>query len=573
MIFNIEVNNKIIKAKRGETILNALERNGIKVPTLCYMRELSPTGACRMCVVEVEGKEHLVTACSHPVEEWMKINTHSPRVVSARKSIIEMLLANHPDDCLYCVRNVKCELQRYAAELNVKDRRFSVHQNRKKTDSSSASISVDPGKCILCGRCVRVCDEVQGVNTLDFVKRGVETAIGTTFSKSLSLSNCIYCGQCVMVCPTAALVGKDHIAQVVKNIHRPEIKVIAHCSPSVAVSLAEEFGIKSGKDFSGEMVAVLKKLGFDLVFDTSSVIDLHIYETAHFLARRLKNTNKLPLFSSCCPAWVKFAEQSAYNTDLLLPIKSPQQMMGTLLKQWYADIKGFDPSLIYSVSVMPCLAKKFEAQRDENNNENLASVDAVLSTRELARLIRMKGVDFLKSEPEFFDEPFSKRSSAARLYAVSGGLAEAVLRTLIFILTGKEPEDIKFSKLRGSKDIKEAQIEVGDKVLRFAVINGNGNIDSFMSDLNSGKVNYDFVEVMSCPGGCVNGGGQPLGANTDDIKSRAKAFYDADDKDIINVAHKNPLVMDMYKNYLGMANGDKCKELFTASFHIKEVLN
>ncbi len=570
MIFEIEVNNKKIKAQRGETILSALQRNGIIIPTLCFMKELSPTGACRMCVVEVEGKENLITACSHPVEEWMKIYTHSLRVINARKVIIEMLLANHPDDCLYCIRNTNCELQKYAAELNIKERRFNNFSERKKIDNTGAGISFDPSKCILCGRCVRVCDEIQGVNTLDFIKKGTSSSIYTSFSKSIGNSNCIFCGQCVMVCPTAALTGKNHIPNILKHIHKPETKLIAHCSPSVAISIAEEFGIKAGKDYSGQMVTAIKKCGFDEVFDTAPAIDLHIYQTALHLSERIKQEKKLPLFSSSCPAWIKYAEQTGVDIDMLSPVKSPQQIMGTLIKTWYASNYKLNPDNIFSVSIVPCLAKKFEAEREEHSSE---IVDAVLSVRELARLIKLSGVDFLKCESSQYDEPFNKKSSASSIYSVSGGLAEAVLRTLIFIMTGKEPKEYKFTKLRGTKGIKETSVKIGNEIINFAVVNGNGNVEKFMNELKSGKKNYHFVEIMSCKDGCINGGGQPLKASQEDIKARTKALFDKDEKDVINAAHKNSLLIDLYDNYFNSSKNKLSSDLLFTTYKIRNVLN
>jgi len=572
MKFDIEVNNKKITVYRGETILSALERNGINIPTLCHLKKLSPTGSCRMCVVEVEGKEGLVTSCSYPVEEWMKIYTHSPRVINARKSIIEMLLASHPDDCLYCIRNTDCELQRYAAELNVKERRFPNSYKRKKIDNSGAGIVYDPSKCILCGRCIRVCDEVQNINTFDVIKRGSLSIVNTCFSKSIANSNCIYCGQCVLVCPTAALTEKSHINNVIKNFNDKSKINIAICSPTVLVSIAEEFGIKPSKNYNGQIVGALKKLGFAYVFDLSSVIDLHAYETAYYIAQRIKSGIKEPLFSSCCPAWVKYAEQSDFQLKQLSPIKSPQQMMGTLIKTYFADKNKIDPEQIFSVSIMPCLAKKYEAQRDEHNYNN-PFVDSVLSTRELIKLIKMNSIDFFKVIPEAFDQPFSLKSSASTLYSITGGVAEAILRNFLYILSNKEPSEIKFSKLRGFKGIKDINIKIENFNIDFAVINGQGNVKDFLNEMQKNNKVYDFVEVMSCEGGCINGGGQSLKSSDDKIKSRAKIVYDNDERDIINASYKNSFIIDLYDNYLIKPNSEKCIDLFFTTYKPKTVLN
>ena len=574
MIYDIEVNNRKIKAYRGETILSALQRNGIIVPTLCFMKDLSPTGACRMCVVEVEGEKNLVTACSHTVEEWMKIYTHSLKVINTRKLIIEMLLASHPDECLYCIRNTNCELQKYTAELNVSERRFNNFSERKKNDVSGAGISYEPSKCILCGRCVRVCDEIQGVNTIDFIKRGISTIINPSFSKSISNSNCIYCGQCVRVCPTAALTGKNHIPYVLKNVHKQNTKLVAQCSPAVAISIAEEFGVKAGKDFSGQMVTALKKCGFDAVFDTSVSIDLHIYETAKIIVEKIKNNDKTTLFSSSCPAWVKYAEQSDFDLSRLSIIKSPQQIMATLIKTLYAQNVNIKPENIFSVSISPCLAKKYEAQREEHNQNIYNEVDAVLLVRELARLIKLSGIDFLKCEPAPFDEPFNIRSSASNLYAVSGGEAESILRTVIFMLTGKETKDNTYTKLRGFKDIKEISVKAGIYDINFAVVNGIKNIHKLLDEIKTCKRHYDFVEIMSCSGGCINGGGQPLKTSVEDLKLRTKIIYENDKKDVINKAHKSPFVNDFYNDTLNRLQlVTSFDELFKTSYKYKKVLN
>lgn len=387
MIFDIEVNNKIIKARKGETILSALNRNGIKVPTLCFMEDLLPTGACRICVVEVEGQDNLVPSCAQPVEEWMKIKTHSPKVIKARKTIVELLLSNHPDDCLYCERNGNCELQKLSIELNVLERRISGRKGNQKADRSGSSMVRDPKKCILCGRCVRVCEEIVGVTAIDFIKRGNHCEITTSFEKGINLSSCINCGQCIMVCPTGALYERDHLPEIVDSLNNPSKHVVIQYSPTISVSLAEEFGVKAGKDINGMLNAALRKIGFNKVFDCSFGADINTIEAANQLVDRIKTNQKLPMFSSCCPAWVKYAEQT--HPELipnLSTTKSPQQMMGALIKSYYAENHDIAPENIYTVAVMPCIAKKFEAQREEMTHKGITDVDAVLTTRELARL-------------------------------------------------------------------------------------------------------------------------------------------------------------------------------------------
>ena len=361
MIFDIEVNNKTIKAKRGESILQALNRNGIKVPTLCFMEDFTPTGACRMCVVEVEGHVDLIPACSHPVEEWMKIKTHSPRVILARKTIVELLLANHPDDCLYCIRNGNCELQNFAEELGIRERRFSGKRNKYKIDQASSSIVKDQAKCILCGRCVRVCEEQMTVSALEFIKRGSKMVIGTTFDKPINLSSCINCGQCTIACPTGSLYEKDHLAAVYEALHNPNNHVVIQYSPSISVTLAEEYDLKPGKDVNGMLNAILHKIGFDKVFETAFGVDLAINELAAELLSRMKKGNSLPVFSGDCPAWVKYLEQvNPEMLPMLTTCKSPQQMTGAISKSFYAETRQIDPEKIVMVSVMPCTAKKLK---------------------------------------------------------------------------------------------------------------------------------------------------------------------------------------------------------------------
>jgi len=573
MTFDIEVNNKTIRARQGETILQALSRNGIKVPTLCFMDGFTPTGACRMCAVEVEGMSDLAPACSHPVGEWMKIKTHSPKVVRARKTIVELLLSNHPDDCLYCVRNGNCELQKMAEELDVRERRFAGKKNKFKTDPSSPSVVRDPEKCILCGRCVRVCEEVIGVSTLDFIRRGNRAFISTAIEKPLNLSNCITCGQCIMVCPTAALYEKTHFPELQESLHNPNLHVVISYSPTISVTLAEEFGLKAGKDINGLLNAALRKIGFHKVFDTSFAADLNILEMADEFIKRLETNGNLPMFSSCCPSWVKYIEQ--YNPEMLNHMsacKSPQQMMGAVLKSYYTESEGLKPENIYSVSVMPCTAKKFEAQRDEMTHKGITDVDAVLTTRELAKLIRLNGIDIHHNEPELPDMPMGTRSSAGKLYGASGGVTEALVRTLHYRITGKEMTQFKLTEARQGKGRKEFKLKIGQKEFGFAIISGMANVKDLLAEIQAGKSNLHFVEVMACPGGCVNGGGQPIPADPASVKARAKTIYDIDEKESIKTAHKNPMVLDLYQSFLKEPGSEVCKTLLHTEYHKREVL-
>lgn len=573
MSVNIQVNNKEIKAKTGETILEALNRNGIKVPTLCRMNGFSPTGACRLCVVEVEGKSGLIPSCSYPIEQPVKIRTHSPRVIRARKMVVELLLSNHPDDCLYCIRNGNCELQDLAVELNVRERRISGEKSKVNLDQSSPGIVRDPAKCILCGRCVRICDEIQEVSTFDFIKRGNSTAIATSMNKDLNFSNCINCGQCVLNCPTGALHEKTNYDIIQEMLNNKDIKVIAHCSPAVSVSLAQELGLRPGKDLQGVFNAALKRMGFFKVFDNSFGADLAIYEQSAELADRFNHDENLPLISSCCPGWIKYMEQSHPDMiDLVSTTKSPQQILGTLIKGYYADKNQIATEKIFSVSITSCTAKKFEAQREEMTHKGVSDIDQVITTRELVKLIHLYGIDIHSLEEEMSDDPFNIRSSSGKMVAVSGGVAEAVARTLNFLLTKKELSPLKINKLRGPKAKKEFTLKAGKKSVNFAVVSGLKNANKILADIRNGKNKSDFIEIMACPGGCINGGGQPFCNDEKNQKAIIKTIYELDEKEAIKVAHKNHQVLKLYEEYLNEPLSPVCKKFLHTRYKERDVL-
>ncbi|MBE0637485.1 MAG: (2Fe-2S)-binding protein [Bacteroidales bacterium] len=572
MIFNIEINNKTIKAKRGDTILETLRRNGITVPTLCSMEGFTPTGACRMCVVEVEGTDDLVPSCSHPVEEWMKIHTHSPRVINARRTIVELLLSSHPDDCLYCIRNKNCELQNLAEELGIRERRLPVVRKKVKKDPSSASIVRDPAKCILCGRCVRVCKDLIGISTFDFIGKGMKTIVGPTFNNQLNVSNCIACGQCIMTCPTGALHEKDNISQVQEALQNPDKFVIVQISPTVSVSLAEEFNIRSGKELDGLLVATLRKMGFDRVFKTAFAADIMLLQLVDELTERLEKNEVLPMFSSDCPAFVKFMEE--YHPDLLPNLsmcKSPQQIMGSLVKHHFARDQKIKAEKIFSVSLMPCTARKFEASREEFTNKGISDVDVVLTTRELARMIRLYGLDIQQTAPEMADMPFAIRSSAAKIIGASGGVAEAVYRSLYYKLSGKHLVNFKVAPMRNNKNIKEFSTKLGKYKLGIAAVNGLGNVHELIRQIKSGHSDLQFIEVMACPGSCINGAGQPIGCDKEAVKARVKTLYDIDEKESIKVSYKNLSVMELYGKYTGKEK-DSFFEKFKTTYQKRDVL-
>lgn len=572
MNFPIEVNNKIIVARKGETILEALTRNGLKVPTLCHIADLNPTGSCRMCVVEVEGKRNLITACSHPVEEWMKIKTHSPRVVNARKTNVELLLSNHPDDCLYCERNGNCELQSFAEDLNIRERRFPGKKNKLKADPSGSSIIRDPAKCILCGRCVRTCDEIIGSATLGFIGRGNKTIIGPSFNKQLNLSSCLTCGQCIVACPTGALHEKRHSADLQNALHNVDRHVVIQYSPTISVALNEAFGIKPGKDVFGIINAALRKTGFDKVFDASFAADLYIMELAAEFQHRLLSGANLPLFSSDCPSWVKYLEQR-YPEYLphLSVCKSPQQMFGALISSYYTKMYHIKLDELYTVSAMPCTARKFESKREQMTQKGVSDVDAVLTTREFVQFVKMNGIDIHQIEPEISDFPFHVQSTAGKLMGVAGGLTEALIRTLHFNLTGKEFANPKIVELRTSKEYKEYKIKIGDYKLGFAVVCTMKQIARITEEIKNGRDDIHFIEVMACPAGCVNGGGQPFNEDQNNLKSRIKAIYDIDERGSIKAAHKNPAIVDLYNEYLGKPMGELSVQLLHTTYKKREV--
>lgn len=573
MFIDIEVNNKKIQAKKGETILETLNRNGIKVPTLCRMEGFTPTGACRMCVVEAEGKSGLIPSCSYQIEEPIKIRTHSPRVIQARKMLVELLLSNHPDDCLYCASNGNCQLQDLAVELNIRERRISGKKTKANLDQSSPGIVRDPAKCILCGRCVRVCEEVMNIFTFDFYKRGNKTAIATSMNKDLNFSNCINCGQCLLVCPTGALYEKTNLDIVQQMLSNTDVTVIAQYSPSISVSIADELGLRSGKDINGVLNAVLRRIGFNKVFDTSFAADVAIFEQSAELADRIKSNENLPMMSSCCPGWIKYMEQSHPDMiDNVSTTKSPQQILGTLIKSYFTQIEDISPEKIFSVSIMPCTAKKFEAQREEMTHKGISDIDVVLTTRELLKLIKLYGVDAQSLDEEMPDVPFNTRSSAGKMVSVTGGLAEGVARTLNYHLTGKELPNIKITKLRGFKNRKEVSVKIGKQEIGIAVVSGLKSANKLIAEIREGKSDIHFIEIMACPGGCINGGGQAFNNDEKTLKARSKAIYDLDDKEAINVAHKNSKVISLYNEFLGEQLSEKCIKLLHTKYSKRDVL-
>lgn len=567
MLFNIEINDQEVSARRGETILAVLNRHGIKVPTLCNMTGMTPTGSCRMCMVEVDGMQGLVPACSQPVEEWMKIKTHSARVIQARRTLLELLLANHPDDCLYCAKNGNCELQDLAEELNISGRKY--HQKRRpvQIDKMCPSIERDPAKCILCGRCIRTCDTLIGVSAIDIIGRGGNSMIGTSYNKGLNYQGCVKCGQCIMVCPTGALSEHSSIEKVMEVLHNPDMMTVIQFSATTPGSIAEEFGLKPGKDSLNLLRAALRMAGFKYILDTSFGADISIMESAAEIVDRLKKKENLPVFTSSCPSWVHYIRESrpAYLKNLL-PVRSPQQIMGTLIRDYIIPAHNRPPETIFSVAVMPCTAKKAEAEQEEMIHEKYRSVDAVLTFRELVRLIRMMGINLTDLEPDPTDTIHGIRSSAGQLIGVAGGELEGTLRTVYQMMTSQELQPAKINDLRGLKETKEVRIKVGKEFINGIAVSGLARAIKLLDEMEAGKTpRYDIIEVMACPFGCVNGGGQKFYPDEKAMKARVKAIYDVDEEEMIKVAHKNPNVGLVYEKLLGNPGSARARELIHTS--------
>ncbi len=570
---DVEVNARAVRARKGETILEACRRAEAKVPTLCNIPGLPPSGACRMCVVEVEGTAGLVPSCSQPVAAGMRVHTHSPQVINARRRIIELLLSDHPDECLYCVRHGDCELQQLAREYGVTRRLFRGTRLQRERDVSGPSIVRDPQKCVLCGKCVRVCEEIQSVAAIDFLGRGSRAFVGTAFDGGLNVSSCINCGQCVTVCPTAALHEQSSVNDVLRELANPDKLVVVQHAPAVSVTIAEAFGFRPGVDYDGKMVAGLRRVGFDHVFDTSFSADLTIMEEASELIDRITTGGVLPMMTSCSPGWIKFVEQF-YPEFLpnLSSCKSPQQMMGAIIKSLFAEKVGRDPHEVVSVSIMPCTAKKFEARRPEMSRGHVADVDYVLTTRELAELFRILGVDPGGLDPQRADTPFGERTTAGKLFVASGGVMEAALRSAYYLLTGGELQDLEIKEVRGLKGSKEVHLCVGDLQVGAAVVSSLGNARKLLEELRDGRDDLHFIEVMTCPGGCINGGGQPLGTSTRAVKARAAALYGIDRDGSVRVSHRNSQVSRLYSEFLEEPLGRKSHELLHTTYQQREVL-
>ena len=537
-----------------KNLLEVVRKVGIELPTFCYHSELSIYGACRMCMVEIEGRG-MVAACSTPPEPGLVVNTNTPKLQKNRRMILELLLANHHRDCTTCEKSGGCKLQDLAQRMGVRQVRFGHREKIVPIDYSSPAIVRDPNKCILCGDCVRVCAEVQGIGVLDFINRGSEAEVSPAFGKNLADVDCVNCGQCASVCPTGALVVRSEIEDVFKALNDPTKVVIAQIAPAVRVAIGEEFGFQPGEVAMGQMVAALKKMGFDKVFDTSFSADLTVLEETHEFLERVQKGEHLPQFTSCCPAWVKYAEQ--YHPQLLSQLsscRSPQQMFGSVAKRFFTRDMNIDPKDLVVVSIMPCTAKKFEGKRPEFTVEvdgvKVPDVDSVLTTQELARMIKEYGFDFANLEPEPLDMPFGLSTGAGMIFGNSGGVAEAVLRAAEEMATGQSTGQVKFSQVRGLEGIREAEVEVAGNKVRLAVVHSLSNAKALLEKIAKGEAEYHLIEVMACPGGCIGGGGQPLPNDTGARLKRRKGLYTVDKQQPLRKSQDNPLLQNLYTKWL-----------------------
>ncbi len=565
---NVFINGKEYSVPAGSTVLEAARYANIDIPTLCYLKDINEIGACRLCLVEVEGARGLVTACVYPVNEGMKIKTNSPKITASRKMNLELLLSNHDRKCLSCVRSTSCELQKLANEYGVDECYFSGEKTEATFDDSSVAIIRDNSKCVLCRRCVAACAKMQGIGVIGANDRGFDTHIGSAYEVQLADTSCVNCGQCIVACPVGALYERDDTDKVFEALADPTKHVAICTAPSVRATLGECFGYEPGTDVEGKMVAALKALGFDGVYDMNVTADLTIMEEATEFLDRFKNGGKLPLITSCSPGWIKFCEHYFPEmTENLSSCKSPQQMFGALYKAYYCEKNGLDPKDVVFVSAIPCTAKKFEVQRDGQSAAGVPDVDVAITTREVGRMIEKAGIDFKNLADEDYDQPFGIGSGAGAIFGATGGVMEAALRTAAEVITGEKLEKLEFDDVRGTEGIKRATYTLGGATIRVAVVSGTANAKELLTKVQSGEEAYDFIEVMACPGGCVNGGGQPYQPasvrNNVDLKAKRAAVLYRADSELLEVrkSHENSVVKGLYDEYFGEPGSHKAHEI------------
>lgn len=569
---HLKINNIPVEVKEGSTILEAAKTAGINIPTLCYLKDINEIGACRICVVEVKGARSLVASCVYPVNEGMEVFTNTEKVRKSRKTTLELLLSNHKKECLSCVRSTNCELQKLSNEYGCDENRFQGAHTPSEIDHSTSYLVRDNEKCVLCRRCVAVCKSVQQVAVIAPAQRGFNTHIACAFEEDLAEAPCVACGQCVAVCPTGALHEREEIDNVREAINDPEKVVVVAAAPAVRAAIGEEFGYPIGTNTEGKMFTAMRMLGFDKVFDVNFAADLTIMEEANELVHRVKEGGVLPMFTSCSPGWIRFVE---YYYPELIPnlssCKSPMQMFGATVKTYWAQKEGIDPKNIYVVGVMPCTAKKFERTRADEDASGYPDIDAVLTTRELAKMIKTSGILYNELPDGTFDNPLGEFTGAGVIFGATGGVMEAALRTAAETITGKPLDKVDFKDVRGIKGIKEASYDLDGVKVKVAVASGLTNAKELCDKIKKGECDYTFVEVMCCPGGCVNGGGQPIQSaytrRQVDLRSkRAKALYDEDKKAHIRKSHENPAIQELYKDFFGEPGSHKAHEILHTSY-------
>lgn len=574
---NIKINGMPLSVPKNSTILEAARMAGIDIPTLCYLKEINAIGACRICVVEVKGARSLVSACVYPVAEGMEIVTNSDRVFTARKLSLELILSTHKKECLSCVRSDNCELQKLCHDFKVDDEnKYAGTNPTYPVDDSAVHMFRDDNKCILCRRCVAACSKWQGIGVIGPNERGFKTHIGCAFEQNLDEVACVSCGQCIVVCPTGAIAEKDQTQEVWDALGDSKKHVIVQTAPSIRATLGEAFGYPVGTNVQGKMVSALRRLGFEKVFDTDLAADMTIVEEAHEFVERVQNGGVLPMITSCSPGWVNYCEH--YYPDMipnLSTCKSPQQMFGATAKTWYAEKMGWDPKDVFVVGIMPCTAKKFEVKRPNEEAAGVPDVDVALTTRELARMIKRAGIMFSTLPDEEFDNPLGESTGAAVIFGATGGVMEAALRTAAEWVGGKPLDSVDFKEVRGIEGVKEASYKIGDLTVNVAVASGLANAKKVLEKVKSGEANYQFIEIMGCPGGCVNGGGQPVQPasvrNFADLKSmRAKALYDADASNPLRKSHENPALLKIYEEYFGEFGSHLAHKILHTSYVERE---